>query len=113
MALPPTTELDTRAKHQLGLMALLSFGPLAWFLDLLAVYAVSSHECDVPTFTIALTIAGVLLTALALALSVALQRRPHDRQRAFLIELALMLNALALLLTLGFIAPVALLRPCE
>jgi uncharacterized membrane protein YidH (DUF202 family) len=113
MAIPPSTELDARARTHVGLTALTVSGLLLWLLDLSAVYAISTHECEAPRFSWGITIGSTVLTAAALAYTAALRKRAWDRQQSFLLQMALMLNAMALLLLLGFAAPLAVLRPCE
>jgi uncharacterized membrane protein YidH (DUF202 family) len=113
MAIPPSTEFDARARKHLGLTALTVSGLLLWLFDLCAVYAISTHECDAPRYSWGLTIAATAITAGALAYTASLRKRAWDRQQSFQLQIALMMNALALLLLLGFAAPLAVLRPCE
>jgi hypothetical protein len=121
MAIPPSTSLDADQKRQLSLSVLIALGPTLWFFDLVAMYAVSTHECGAPlaTLSLALAIVSALGTAGALGATAYLHSRfvpsaaPGARSYAFMLQLSFLLNALALVLLLGFLAPLLVLRPCE
>jgi hypothetical protein len=121
MAIPPQTQLDDEHRRQLAVSLLTAAGPLLWFTDLVAMYAVSNHECGAPlaTGSLCLGVVAVLGTTAALYATATLKKRlasapvRHDRSYTFLLQLSFWLNALALVLLLGFAAPLLALRPCE
>jgi hypothetical protein len=126
MAIPPDTQLDDPdTQRDLRVVWLACTGPCLWLSLLTVIYAVSDHECGRSTapYSWALTGLGILGSAAALVALLRARREhelpaPHTPKRKAarvqtMIDAGLALNALSLVLLVGFLAPLVFLRPCE
>jgi hypothetical protein len=126
MPTPPVSDARTpSARRDLWLSALVCLGPLLWFASLGALYALSTHECGTQVPTRSWLLWSLASAACALVTLLSWRERRHAAGQApdtsatkakrvrFMQEAALGLNALCLVLLLGFVVPLLGLRPCD